>query len=57
MTPGMRERQSKDGPEAQGVWWMGTTDADADKGLSATLIGKPTGKVDSSLVYCAGPGL
>lgn len=56
MTLGMRKKQSKDVPEAQIAWWMGTTDGDADKGSSVTLIRKLTGKVDSSLVYCAGPG-
>lgn len=35
-----------------GGW--GTADADADKGLSVTLIRQPFGKVDSSSVYCAG---
>lgn len=39
----------------RGGW--GTTDADADKGLSVTLIRKPFGKVDSSLSYCAGTRL
>lgn len=56
MALGMRKKQSKDVPEAQIAWWMGTTDGDADKGSSVTLIRKLTGKVDSSLVYCAGPG-
>lgn len=56
MTLRMRKRQCKDGPEAWAAWWTGTTDADADKGLSATL-GKPTGKDDSGLVYCAASGL
>lgn len=37
---------------AYGGW--GTIDADADQDLSGTLLRKPFGKVDSSLVYCAG---